>query len=239
MSAEDSLHCLKNLLQLMCCDGSIHDREKRFLKKAADELSVTVDDWNGLLKEVLRDNIPYYPVSDRDKALAVLKALMLMAKADGKVDEKEKQYVLGFAKSIGANRNEWKQAVGTIDADTVFTPFEPVTGQILAVTDDFDKLDAFLQVAGENGATVKTSDLKRLLQGTAPPQALVCFHAASEKEESVSRCHLLLGKTDAVVCILTRFQGHQVKYLHESGLRKCVIEPVYARDITDILKLLS
>ena len=39
---------------------------------------------------------------------------------------------------------------------------------------------------------------------------------------------------EQVSCILTRFQGHQVKYLLEIALKKCIIEPVYARDISDL-----
>ena len=46
---------------------------------------------------------------------------------------------------------------------------------------------------------------------------------------------LLLEKCGGkLACILTRFQGHQVKYLLEIGLNKCIIEPVYARDISDL-----
>ena len=57
MTAQDNLNCLKNLMQLMCADGTIHSEEKRFLKKAASELDVAVADWKGLLKEVLRDGV--------------------------------------------------------------------------------------------------------------------------------------------------------------------------------------
>jgi len=239
MATQDSINCLKNLMQLMCCDKIIHPAEKAFLKKAAEQLEISVDDWKELLEEVLSDNIFYYPVSDREKAVAVLKALIVMAKSDGQVNEKEKQYVLQFAKSVGISRTEWKAALQHIDDGNLFVLFHPPTGQILALTDDFEKLEAFQTVARDNGATVATTDLKTHLQTPLPIRAVVCFHAAQDKDLTVSRCQLLLNKTpEALVCILTRFQGNQVKYLHEAGLRKCVIEPVYARDITDILKLL-
>lgn len=239
MTAQDNLNCIKNLLHLMCADGKIHPGEKAFLKKAADQLTVSVDDWNSLLKEVLRDNIGFYPVSDRDKAVAVIKALVVMAKSNGQVDAKEKHFVLQFAKSIGLSRSEWKALLQNTDTENLFAAFEPPTGRLLALRDDFEKLDAFVQVGSENGATVQTTDLKTYLQNDAPPETVVCFHAAPEKDLTVSRCQLLLNKApDANVCILTRFQGHQVKYLHETGLKKCVIEPVYARDIANILKLI-
>lgn len=56
MAAQDNLNCLKNLMQLICCDGMIHPKEKAFLCKAAGQLNVPANDWNGLPKEVLSDN---------------------------------------------------------------------------------------------------------------------------------------------------------------------------------------
>ena len=239
MSIQDNLNCLKNLMQLMCCDGAIQPKEKAFLGKVAKELAVSVDDWNALLQEVLRDKIPFYPVSDRTKALAELQILIVMAKVDGPVDEKEIQFVQQFAKSIGVSKTEWKEALNHINVENLFTPFQQATsnGKLVALKDDFEKLDAFQEVAQDNGASVQTIDLKAYLQNDTDSQAIVCFHAAQEKDLTVSRCQLLLAKTgNRLVCILNRFQGHQVKYLHETGLKKCVIEPVYARDIIDIFK---
>lgn len=239
MIIQDNLNCLKNLMRLMCCDGTIHPKEKAFLAKAAGQLAVSVDDWDALLQEVLGDKIPVYPISDREKAVAALKAIIVMANADGQVDEKEKGFALQFAKSIGVSRAEWKELLSHIDTRNLFAPFQPVAGNLIALSDDFEKLDAFVTVARENGASIQTTDLKAYLQTEAGPQTVVCFHAAEEKNLTLARCQLLLQKAgDAVVCILNRFQGHQVKYLHEAGLKRCVIEPVYARDITDILKML-
>ena len=65
MAVTDNLNCIKNLMQLMCCDGMIHAAEKSFLSRAATELEVQVDDWNGLMKEVLKDGVPFYPVQNR------------------------------------------------------------------------------------------------------------------------------------------------------------------------------
>ena len=238
MSTQDNLNCLKNLMQLMCCEGVIQPKEKAFLGKAAKELAVSADDWGALLKEVLHDKIPFYPVSDRTQSIAALQAMVLMAKANGMVDEKEKKFALQFAQSIGVSKTEWKDVLNNIDAQNLFAPFQLSGGTLIALTDDFEKLDAFQKVAQDNGATVQTMDLKTWLQTETDSRAIVCFHAAEEKDLTVSRCQLLLKKTpDAVICILNRFQGHQVKYLHEAGLKKCVIEPVYARDITDIFKL--
>ncbi|MBC8379190.1 MAG: TerB family tellurite resistance protein, partial [Planctomycetes bacterium] len=226
MPAQDNMNCLKNLMQLMCCDGVIDEKEKAFLYRAAEHLAVSVDDWNALLKEVLGDNIPFYPVSDREKAVAALKAMIVMAQADGQVDEKEKQFALHFAKSMGVNRSEWKELLKSIDTEHLFAPFQLSPGSLIALTDDFEKLEAFLEIAGEYGTVVRTTDLKSHLQTAPLSQTIVCFHAAPEKDLSVARCQLLLKKnSDHLVCILNRFQGHQVKYLHEAGLKKCVIEP--------------
>ena len=46
------------------------------------------------------------------------------------------------------------------------------------------------------------------------------------------KCKELLEKSGPkTISILTRYQGHQVKYMLEIGLEKCIIEPVYSNDI--------
>ncbi|MHC4526114.1 MAG: tellurite resistance TerB family protein [Planctomycetota bacterium] len=201
-TSSDNLNCLKNLMQLMCCDGTIHPEEKSFLARAAGELEVQVDDWNGLLKQVLNDNVPLYPVQNRDKAIATLKALIVMSKADGRVDSKEKALTVQFAKSIGVSKTEWKQILKDID--------------------------------------VETAELRAFLDNADLAKGVVCFHAAQDKDITVTRCRMLLDTCgDKLACILTRYQGHQVKYLLEIGLRKCIIEPVYTRDISDLFSLIS
>jgi len=234
--SSDNLNCIKNLMQVMCCDGAVHPAEKSFLSRAAKELRVQVDDWNGLLKEVLHDDAPLYPIRDRAKAVATLKSLIVMSQADGRVDPKEKAFAVKFAKSIGVGKTEWKQILKDIDLETLFEPFAQASGNVIAVRDDFEKLDAFLQVAAENGAATETVQLQAFLDADDPPTTVVCFHAAEDKDVTVTRCRMLLEKCGGkLVCILTRYQGHQVKYLLEIGLKKCVVEPVYARDIRDLL----
>ena len=126
----DNMNCLKNLMQLMCCDGLIHAAEKRFLAKAAKALNIQVDDWNDLLKEVLNDNVPLYPVNNREMAVATLKSLIVMSKADGQVDAKEKTLTLQFAKSIGVSRSEWKEIIKDVNPETLFEPFRKKPGRV-------------------------------------------------------------------------------------------------------------
>lgn len=236
-ASPDNLNCVKNLMKVMCCDGTLRTAEKSFLSRAATELGVQVADWNGLLKEVLHDAAPAYPIQDRDRAVAALKALVVMSKADGRVDPKEKAFAIQFAKSIGVSKTEWQQVLKDIDLDHLFEPFTETRGTVVAIADDFEKLDAFLKVAAENGAEAKTVRLQPFLDSADAAADVVCFHAAEDKDVTLTRCRMLLGACGGkVVCILTRFQGHQVKYLHEIGLKKCIIEPVYARDIAELFK---
>lgn len=237
MTSQDNLHCLKNLMQLMRCDGRIHSREKEFLKKAAGKLDVAVDDWNALLQEIIHDNVTLYPMQNRRKAVSALKAMMVMAQSDGVVDDKEKKLLLQFAKSIGVSKSEWKEIISSIDIENLFTPFQKLNGQLIALTDDFEKIEDFRKVACDNGADIQITDLEGHLTREVISRAAVCFHAAENKDVSVSRCKLLLERSGGgLICVLNRFQGHQVKYLHEAGLKKCVIEPVYARDIQEIFQ---
>jgi len=234
---QDEMNCLKNLLQVMCCDGEISSREKQFLKFAADSLKVDVPDWNALLKEVMRDGQEIYPLANREKALAALKAMALMAKADQDVNEKEKNLLQSFAKTIGLTKEQWKQVLSELDMATVFEPFGKRLGSMTVLKDDFEKIDAFLKTAGENNVQARTLALADYLSQPTAAEDVVCFHAAEDRDRTVQVCRALLKKAHCrTACVLTRFQGHQVKYLHEEGLRKCVIEPVYSRDIIELFK---
>jgi uncharacterized tellurite resistance protein B-like protein len=235
--SQDELNCLKNLLQVMCCDGEVSSREKQFLKFAADSLKVEVSDWNALLKEVVGDKQAVYPLANRNKALAALKAMALMAKADDQVNEKEKTVLQTFAKTIGLTKEQWKQMLSELDLSTVFEPFGKCLGTMTVLKDDFEKIDAFLKIAGENNVQTRILTCAEYLKLPAATDDIVCFHAAEDRERTVNISALLLKKGGSrPVCILTRFQGHQVKYLHEAGLEKCIIEPVYTRDIVELFK---
>lgn len=238
---EDRLNYIKNMIRMMCCDGEIASREKKFLGRAAKEIGVQVDDWNALAKEVLREGTKLYPVANREKAIATLKSLVVMAKADKKVDEREREYIVRFAKSVGVSNSEWKQIKSQIDIGTLFDPFkkaEPAAGLkktaggITVLREHFDKIDDFMGVAKEREITTQIVGFDEFITGAGGEEDIVCFHASEDKDESVRKCKELLGKSgERTVSVLTRYQGHQVKYMLEEGLKKCIIEPVYTQDI--------
>lgn len=242
---QDCLNYIKNMIRMMCCDGEIASREKKFLGRAAKEIGAEVDDWNRLLREVLGDvmteGTKLYPVTNRDKAIATLKSLIVMAKADKKVDQREKEYILRFAKSVGVSNSEWKQIKSQIDIGTLFEPFkraEPAAGLkktaggITVLSEDFDKIDEFTQVAKERAITTQIVGFDEFIAAAGGGEDIVCFHAAEDKDETVRKCKELLARSpDGTVSVLTRYQGHQVKYMLEQGLKKCIIEPVYTQDI--------
>jgi uncharacterized membrane protein YebE (DUF533 family) len=70
-----------------------------------------------------QDSQTVYPLANRQKALAALKAMALMAKADDQVDEKEKTVLQAFAKTLGLTKEQWKQILSELDLATVFEPF--------------------------------------------------------------------------------------------------------------------
>jgi uncharacterized tellurite resistance protein B-like protein len=238
---EDRLNYIKNMIRMMCCDGEIASREKKFLSRAAKEIGAEVDDWNKLLKEVLAEGTKLYPLQNREKAIATLKSLIVMAKADKKVDQREKEYILRFAKSVGVSNSEWKQIRSQIDIGTLFEPFkrlEPAAGLkqtaggITVLKDDFDKIDEFTNVAKERAITTQIVGFDEFIAGAGGQEDIVCFHASENRDESVRKCRELLARSpEGTVSVLTRYQGHQVKYMLELGLKKCIIEPVYTNDI--------
>ncbi len=233
---QDKLNYIKNLILMMCCDGEIADREKRFLAKAAKEIGLKVDNWNGLLKEVVRQKTGLYPIEDRARGIATLKSLVVMAKADKHVDQREKKGILRFAKSIGVSNAEWRQIRSQIDVGSLFEPFKrstPVseTG-ITVLKEDFDKIEDFANIAQENEVPTRIVGFDEFIASEPDPDDIVCFHASEDRPATVRKCKELLEKSGPkTVSILTRYQGHQVKYMLEIGLEKCIIEPVYSNDI--------
>lgn len=234
----DKLNCVKNMIWMMCCDGQIADREKKFLKCAAEEIALEVDDWNGLVKEVLADGGRIYQIEDQTRAIVTLKSLLVMAKADRKMDPREKEYVLRFAKSINITNSQWKNIRKGIAMEGLFDPFKETAsaakpaGAVIALKDDFDRIDEFAEVARDKNVTTRIVGFDEFIAGAGGQENIVCFHAAENKDESVRRCKELLDRSGPkTVSVLTRYQGHQVKYLHEQGLKKCIIEPVYSQDI--------
>jgi len=240
---QDKLNCVKNLVWMMCCDGEIADREKKFLQSAANEIGFEVNSWSSLVKEVMADGGRIYQIEDQTRAIATLKALLVMAKADRKMDPREKEYVLRFAKAINIDNTQWEQIRKGIKMEGLFDPFTETAsapgpaGAVIALKDDFDKVHEFAEVAKGKNVSTHIVGFDEFISGSHSQGDIICFHAAENKDESIRRCNELLDKSSGkTVGVLTRYQGHQVKYLHEQGLEKCVIEPIYSQDIDKLFQ---
>ena len=234
--AQDKLNLVKNLIRMMCCDGEISSREKKFLAKAAKEVELEVDDWNRLVKEVSKDAAAaLYPIADKDRSIATLKSMVVMAKADKKVDKQEKKFLIRFAKSIGVSNAQWKQINKHIQVTNLFESFKTKTrvggAGVTILKEDFDKLEEFKETARDNGIQIRIAAFDEFIAGDGNSRDLICFHASEERKETVRKCKALLEKCgERTVSVLNRFQGHQVQYLLETGLKRCIIEPAYSND---------
>ena len=234
--AHDRGNCLRNLIRLMCCDGKIEDPEKQFLKKVAHELNAKVRNWPTFVKETLADQRDLWPIADRPRAIATLKSLVAMARADGRIRRREKRYIARFAKAVGITSEQWRQILEDNDSLDLSQSFGSCPAGLYILEEDFEQLQAFLDLAAEHDIPVQTSPTEEFL--AHPPRAVraVCSHAAQETDTTIERCKQLLDvASDKTVAVLNRFQGRQVKYLLELGLKLCVIEPVYPPDLQDIM----
>ena len=80
----------------------------------------------------------------------------------------------------------------------------------------------------------RTNKLKELKDAEAAAEMALAMLGGFREHcgENFTDLELRIGlNSGPVVAILTRYQGHLVKYLHEVGLKKCIIEPVYSNDI--------
>lgn len=233
--AQDKLNLVKNLIRMMCCDGEISSREKKFLARTAKEVELKVDDWNSLVKQVNSEASALYPIDDKERAVATLKSMIVMAKADKKVDEQEKKFLLQFAKSVGVSNAEWKQINKHIQLTTLFEPFKTDLREgsagVTVLKEDFDKLQEFTETARDNGIKIRNSTFDEFMAGDGTGADMICFHASEDRQATVRKCKALLDKCgQRTVTVLAQFQGYQVQYLLEIGLKKCIIEPVYSND---------
>ena len=144
---QDCWSCLKNLIRMMCIDGVIAEREKKFLFHAARELDLSVPDWEMLIEEVEQDSNPIFPIRSKTRGIAALQAMMLMAKMDKHVDEREKDYLRKFAKSIGVTREQWQSILRDTNLSDLFEPFQKSLGRILILREDFEQFEALVETA--------------------------------------------------------------------------------------------
>ncbi len=240
-SEKDRISCLRNLIRMMCVDGSVSGREKRFLAQAAGQLGLEIKDWNGLFKETLaaRDKLDEF--EDRAAGIAALKAMVVMAKADKSIEPEEKDLLESFAKSLGVSRSEWATIVKDIDVDDIFDVFrdakQRLAGRtVLIVKEDFDKVDVLLETLENNDVRGTVVGLDEFLRGQGAGDTPVFLHAGHSREVSLERYRKAAEKAARVVPILTRYQGAQVKYLLEAGAKTCIIEPVYPRDLEEVFE---
>ena len=99
------------------------------------------------------------------------------------------------------------------------------------------ELEEFAKVAREHNLNTNITGFDEFIAQPVGESDVVCFHASEDRGKSIQKCKMLLEKSpQKTTGILTRYQGHQVQYLLEQGLKKCIIEPVYSNDIPKLLK---
>lgn len=107
----------------------------------------------------------------------------------------------------------------TLPAVSSDTAAPAAAAHIAAVKDDFDQIDEFVQIVREHGREVCILTLDDLLSRKEPACGIICFHAAGQPADTVQRHNRLRDAAAApLVAVLTRYQGHHVRYLLELGV---------------------
>jgi hypothetical protein len=231
-------HCLNNLALMLLADGEVSPQEMDFLQKAAGVLGVESDDWPGYLRSMEKDETTVYPIEDRSFARKVLSAMAEMARRDGKYDAAEQQLLHLFVKACALSTEEVADILPPAPGQSP-QPDGGAQQRMLVVTTDFEAVDTLVTVLERCGVVVATREYQEVLHGHAlGDHTIVCLHGAVEKDTTIKRCDNLLHSYPGltVVPILGRYQGHQVKYLHEIGIPRCIVEPVFPADVTHILE---
>ena len=90
---------------VMHADGSLDTEEKDMLSSFAAHRGISKDRFDALMASVESKEVPIPVPATKAEALEILKAMVRMALADGKLDQSEKDVLEKYAESAGLSRN--------------------------------------------------------------------------------------------------------------------------------------
>lgn len=236
MDAEDGRNCIKNLIAVAAADRKLDSGEKEFFLNVFKKLEIPSGELPILFREVRGDGLPFYPVKSREAAIKTLKMMLTMARADGSFDVSEKKIIHAFAKAIGFDREALAGKVAESgeesSSETPETPTDFSWLNIRVITDHFEKLEEFMgSLESMNASGASFLDFLR-----EPSGDIVFMHAVERRKATVTRLEKIQKICSArIVPIMTRFQGDQIKYVHDLGIPRCMIEPVLKNEVIRLL----
>ncbi len=235
MEADDRRNCNRNLIAVAGADGRLESGEKDFFLKVSEKLNISSRELPILFQEVQRDGILFYPIQSREFAAKTLKMMLAMARVDGSLDVSEKRIITAFSKAIEQDRESLASHVAESGEErSPETPVETSAFSSIAIcviTDHFEKLDEFIE-ALQPMDVVQASYLDFLRDPTGD---VVFMHATEKRKATVGRLEKMQASCSMpIVPVMNRFQGAQIKYAHELGLSRCMIEPMLKTEVVPL-----
>lgn len=97
--------------QMLLADGKIDDAELAMLKKLADRCEMPENSLQGIIEAVRQGELYIPQPTDLKETLALLKAAVSMALADGEIAPEEQKYLEALGKKFGYGAIELKMAI--------------------------------------------------------------------------------------------------------------------------------
>ena len=105
------LDLLRHLLTMAAADGSISTEELRLLASRALEWGISDDEFEQVLDEATETPVDLVLPEGRENRLALLKELVQMMAADGKLHEREKRLFSVVAAQMAVSTEELNQVI--------------------------------------------------------------------------------------------------------------------------------
>jgi len=236
---------LINMAILAQADGAVDPLERNFVKGFLKKVRVSNAEANRWLAEAQSEGLKFQPVPERKQALDLLKLMVGVAAADGKLEEKETATLVWMAKACGISQEEttalvkdyWKRDVF---AEVLARPSPKPTEQgaelrVTLIADGFAKVEDL--VTGNPSVRFDRHKLDEVLSGAVRPEAIV-LHAQEKREDSIGTAKAVKNACPnaKIVVVVRRDQAFQIGYLMEQGIHRCLVEPIFPNEISQVLR---
>jgi uncharacterized tellurite resistance protein B-like protein len=236
---------LINMAILARADGVVDPLEKRFVQRFLERVGVANAQANRWLAEAQSEGWRFHPAVEREQALALMKLMVGVASADGKVEAKETDTLILMAKACNITRDELVALLEQYHDKDVLADLAPLlspaaaeqaTGpRVALIAEGFPAIENL--AAANPTLQFERHTLDAVLAGTMKSQAIV-FHAFEDRQASLDTVKTLknLYPHSKIIVVVRRDQAFQIRYLMEQAIHRCLVEPIFPNEIAQALR---
>jgi len=235
---------LINMVILAQADGAVDPLEREFVQKFLKAARVSNTLANAWMTDAAAAGWTFQPVAERQPVLDLLKLMVGVAAADGRLEKKEGDLLIQMAKVCDIPREDvaamvkenWgRDVLADIITRLSAKPSEPKAELTVAlVTDNFASAENV--VAGNPSLQFTRHALAEVL-GDGVPSPVIVLHACENRQDSLNAVDALKKRNPGakIIVVVRRDQAFQIRYLMEQGIHRCLVEPIFPNELRQVL----